>query len=66
MAAALGPRFLLFLLKEMRGSLSKGYQVHVMVFTMHALVGALEQHLKPGDIDASVDLILEVSNAKYE
>ena len=46
-----GPSYLGFLLKELRGALKRGSQLHVLSFTVHSLlVGAVESYA-PGDLD---------------
>jgi U3 small nucleolar RNA-associated protein 20 len=49
--ALVGPTYLGFILKELRGALKRGSQLHVLSFTVHSLlVGAVESY-KPGDLD---------------
>uniref|UniRef100_A0A0M3JB44 Small subunit processome component 20 homolog (inferred by orthology to a human protein) n=1 Tax=Anisakis simplex TaxID=6269 RepID=A0A0M3JB44_ANISI len=57
---ALGPKYLPFVVKEMKMILNKGYQVHVMIFTTHALISAMEAHLSPKDLDACLSEIMQV------
>ncbi|KAL5266183.1 hypothetical protein ACHWQZ_G003559 [Mnemiopsis leidyi] len=47
----LGPLYLGYILSELRGALSKGYQLHVLAYTLHHLLIHLD--LKPADIDNS-------------
>nr|XP_033808420.1 small subunit processome component 20 homolog [Geotrypetes seraphini] len=58
----LGARYLQYLLKEMRTVLVKGYQVHVLTFTVNLLLKGLISHLKSGDLDACLDILVEVFN----
>ena len=57
----LGPGSLQFVMSELRSALKRGYQLHVLSFTMHALLIALSPSLEPGDLDYCVgDLVLVV------
>ncbi|XP_034333284.2 small subunit processome component 20 homolog [Magallana gigas] len=47
---SLGPRFFPFILSELRGTLRKGYQVHVLCYTVFVLLKNLLPVLKPGDL----------------
>lgn len=54
----LGPRFFAFVLKELRAALSRGYQLHVLGYTVHSLLSNLgAQH---GALDECVKEIVEV------
>lgn len=57
---ALGPRYLPFVIKEMRQLMQKGYQIHVLIYTVQSLVSAMEEVLQSGDIDACLTDIIEV------
>lgn len=57
---SLGPSFLSTLLKEMTTLLTRGFQVHVLVFSIHSVLIALKDIFGPGDIDDSLPYILEV------
>uniref|UniRef100_F1KPR6 Small subunit processome component 20 n=1 Tax=Ascaris suum TaxID=6253 RepID=F1KPR6_ASCSU len=59
---ALGPKYLPFVVKEMKAILSKGYQVHVMIFSTHALISAMQSQLSPRDLDPCLSEIMEVCN----
>ncbi|XP_054159588.1 small subunit processome component 20 homolog [Oppia nitens] len=56
----LGPKYLMYALKEMRATLAKGYQRHVFVYTVHAILSGLKPQLKSGDLDKCLVTILEV------
>ncbi|XP_048124200.1 small subunit processome component 20 homolog [Alosa alosa] len=58
----LGSRYLLYLLKEMQGVLMKGYQVHVLTFTVYHLLCVLKPTLKGGDLDPCLDLLVQMFN----
>uniref|UniRef100_A0A915BRI6 DRIM domain-containing protein n=1 Tax=Parascaris univalens TaxID=6257 RepID=A0A915BRI6_PARUN len=59
---ALGPKYLPFVVREMKAILSRGYQVHVMIFSIHALISAMQSQLSPGDLDPCLSEIMEVCN----
>ncbi|KAK6733833.1 hypothetical protein RB195_017537 [Necator americanus] len=56
----LGPRYLSVIIKEMKLIMNKGFQVHVMIYTAHTLLAAMRDVLKPGDMDACLDDILDI------
>ena len=50
-ATIIGPNYFGFILKELRGSLQRGYQLHVLSFTVHSILVATASMFKPGDLD---------------
>ena len=56
----LGPRYFQFLLKELRSALARGYQLHVLSFTMHSILVATSSIYKPGDLDYCLPQIVAV------
>ena len=46
-----GPSYLGFILKELRGALQRGYQLHVLSFTVHSLLVNAIDTCKPGDLN---------------
>ncbi|XP_061106872.1 small subunit processome component 20 homolog isoform X1 [Conger conger] len=58
----LGRRYLQFLLKEMQSVLVKGYQIHVLTFTVYQILSALCPSLNSGDLDPCMDLLLQIFN----
>ncbi|KAK0893461.1 U3 snoRNP protein [Friedmanniomyces endolithicus] len=46
-----GPQYLGFILKELRGALLRGYQLHVLSFTVHSLLVRITETCQPGDLD---------------
>nr|XP_061809338.1 small subunit processome component 20 homolog [Nerophis lumbriciformis] len=58
----LGFRYLQYLLKEMQGVLVKGYQVHVLTFTVYQLLSALSPTLKSGDLDPCMSMLIDIFN----
>ncbi|XP_040885804.1 small subunit processome component 20 homolog [Toxotes jaculatrix] len=59
---ALGCRYLKYLLKEMQGVLVKGYQVHVLTFTVYQLLSALSPTLNSGDLDPCMNMLIDIFN----
>ncbi len=59
-AATLGPHCFGFILKELRGALTRGYQLHVLAFTMHALLVATVPEFSSGDLDYCLPDIIQV------
>lgn len=57
----LGPKYLGMLLHEMSAMLTRGYQVHVLIYTIHAVLVSLKDLFQPNDIDCNLQNILEVS-----
>lgn len=47
-----GPTYLGFIIKELRSALQRGYQLHVLSFTVHHLLVTNGKHFQPGDLDA--------------
>ncbi|KAI1124627.1 armadillo-type protein [Nemania abortiva] len=60
MASLLGPSYLGFVLKELRGALTSGYQLHVLSYTMHTILVAVIPQFQPGDIDYCLDDIMAI------
>lgn len=50
-AVILGPSYFGFLLKELRSALTRGYQLHVLSYTMHSILVALMPQMTAGDLD---------------
>lgn len=47
----LGPSHFLFTVKELKTALTRGPQLHVLAYTVHAIVAAMMSSLRPGDLD---------------
>lgn len=56
----LGPSCIGFVLKELKSALQKGYQVHVLSFTMHSILVATTPDHAPGDLDYCLPKIVEI------
>ncbi|MCJ1338728.1 U3 snoRNP protein [Bachmanniomyces sp. S44760] len=59
-AVLMGPPSFGFLLRELRGSLLRGYQLHVLSFTVHSLLVATAPLFKPGDLDYCLPQIVAI------
>ncbi|KAI1814376.1 armadillo-type protein [Poronia punctata] len=60
MTLLLGSPYLGFVLKELRGALTAGYQLHVLSYTMHTILVAVIPHFQPGDIDYCIDDVMSI------
>ncbi|KAI3330864.1 armadillo-type protein [Ustulina deusta] len=60
MTSLLGPSYLGFVLKELRGALTSGYQLHVLSYTMHTILVAVIPQFQPGDIDYCLHDIMAI------
>ena len=56
----LGPSYFGFVLKELRGALARGYQLHVLSYTMHSILVATTPEYSPGDLDYSLPSIVAI------
>uniref|UniRef100_A0A1I7YZH6 DRIM domain-containing protein n=1 Tax=Steinernema glaseri TaxID=37863 RepID=A0A1I7YZH6_9BILA len=56
----LGAEYLPFVIREMKQIMRKGYQVHVMIYTVHVLIDAMKDDLKSGDLDSCLLDIIEI------
>lgn len=57
----LSPKYLNVLFEVMTPLLSRGYQVHVLVFTVHGVLNCLKEVYEPRDIDIVLLTVLNVS-----
>lgn len=55
-----GTEYLGVLLEHLTLLLTRGFQVHVLVATIHTVLDALKSDFKPGNIDQNLDYILDV------
>ncbi|OMP81501.1 U3 small nucleolar RNA-associated protein 20 [Diplodia seriata] len=59
-SALIGPEYFGFLLKALRTALQRGYQLHVLSFTVHSILIAMTPTFKPGELDYCLDDIVSV------
>jgi U3 small nucleolar RNA-associated protein 20 len=55
-----GPTYLNFVLKELRSALQRGYQLHVLSYTVHYLLVTNADQFSPGDLDACLSEFMAV------
>ncbi|KAI1383587.1 armadillo-type protein [Hypoxylon trugodes] len=60
MTSLLGSSYFGFVLNELRGALVRGYQLHVLSYTMHTILVNVIPQFKPGDLDYCLDKIVSV------
>lgn len=58
----LGVHFLQYVLKELQTTLVRGYQVHVLTFTVYTLLQGLASKLQVGDLDPCLHIMTEIFN----
>lgn len=56
----LGSQYFGFVIKELRGALLRGYQLHVLSFTVHSILVSVVPSYSPGDLDYCVSQIVDV------
>jgi U3 small nucleolar RNA-associated protein 20 len=56
----LGPSCFGFVLKELRGALARGYQLHVLSYTVHSILVATTPEYAPGDLDYCLPSIVAI------
>lgn len=55
-----GPTYFGFILRALRIALARGYQLHVLSFTVHSILVRLADQLEPGDLDYCVADVVDV------
>ncbi|OBA23493.1 hypothetical protein METBIDRAFT_29946 [Metschnikowia bicuspidata var. bicuspidata NRRL YB-4993] len=55
-----GAKYLKFVVQELKSALSRGAQIHVLSYTLHAVLAAVRDDLEPGDLDESAPLIVDI------
>lgn len=55
-----GPTYLKFMINEMRSALQRGYQLHVLSYTVHHILVTNTEILKPGDLDGALTELMAV------
>ncbi|KAG9246590.1 hypothetical protein BJ878DRAFT_455979 [Calycina marina] len=56
----LGPSCFGFVLKELRGALARGSQLHILSYTMHSILVACTPEYQPGDLDYCLPSIVAI------
>lgn len=62
---SLGTRFFPYILTELRGTLNRGYQRHVLCSTVHLLLKRIEGKIQPGDVDVCLTSLQEVCGQTF-
>ncbi|KAI1382473.1 armadillo-type protein [Hypoxylon crocopeplum] len=60
MTSLLGSSYFGFVLNELRGALTKGYQLHILSYTMHTILVHAIPQFQPGDLDYCLEKIVSV------
>lgn len=58
-ANSLGSRYLKFIIKELKGSLMNGPQIHILSYTIHYLITHMSSQLDHGSLGESVEMIMD-------
>ncbi|CAH2352353.1 U3 small nucleolar RNA-associated protein 20 [[Candida] railenensis] len=56
----LGTKYFKFILQELKTSLSRGSQIHVLSFTVHTLIVNISANLNHGDLDESAESLVSI------
>ncbi|KAF2862963.1 hypothetical protein K470DRAFT_255477 [Piedraia hortae CBS 480.64] len=56
----LGPAYLTFVVRELKRALQRGYQLHVLSFTVHSLLVKLCETCQPGDLDPCLSDLMSI------
>ncbi|KAJ5160800.1 uncharacterized protein N7482_007804 [Penicillium canariense] len=59
-ALLLGPVYFGYILKELRNTLLRGYQLHVLSFTVHSMLVMTTDHFNQGDLDYCLEDLVAV------
>ncbi|OUM64553.1 hypothetical protein PIROE2DRAFT_66197 [Piromyces sp. E2] len=59
-ANLLGPAYFSFIVTELQTTLLRGYQLHVLGYTIHSLLYSLVPTLEPGDIDDCMEPLVDI------
>nr|XP_006819783.1 PREDICTED: small subunit processome component 20 homolog [Saccoglossus kowalevskii] len=58
----LGTEYIKNVIGELQHTLTRGYQKHVLTFTINAVLQGISDGLKPGDLDTCVDMLIQICN----
>ncbi|KAJ3243695.1 U3 snoRNP protein [Chytriomyces hyalinus] len=59
-ARELGPAYFPFIIKELQGALLRGYQLHVLGFTVHHLLVGVTDTFGESGFDTSIDMLVRI------
>ncbi|KAF2269148.1 hypothetical protein CC78DRAFT_509265 [Lojkania enalia] len=55
-----GPKYLEFILKSLNTALQRGYQLHVLSFTLHHILVQMTSTLRPGEINYCLNHVVDI------
>lgn len=56
----LGPKYLASVITEISLTMTKGFQVHVAIYSVHTLIVAMKEVTKGGDLDSAINVIVKM------
>ncbi|UMM18432.1 hypothetical protein L5515_014504 [Caenorhabditis briggsae] len=56
----LGPKYLASVITEISLTMTKGFQVHVAIFSVHTLIVAMKNAMKGGELDSAISVIVKM------
>lgn len=59
-AMLLGPQYFSFIIKELKGSLQRGYQLHVLSYTVHSILVVVVPKFPVGSLDYCASTIVDI------
>lgn len=59
---SLGPAYFGYIVTEMRSALKRGYQQHVLCYSLWDILKSIMPQLHPGDLDSSIGTLTEIFN----
>lgn len=59
-ASSLGSSYLDLIVKEMKTVLQRGYQLHVLGYSIHAILDCMQSEMKEGDLDGCVTMLMQI------
>ncbi|KAF2147346.1 uncharacterized protein K452DRAFT_261793 [Aplosporella prunicola CBS 121167] len=60
-SALIGPEYFGFMLKALRTALQRGYQLHVLSFTVHSILVSMTPTFQPGELDYCLNEVVSVA-----
>jgi U3 small nucleolar RNA-associated protein 20 len=59
-AQLLGPKYVRLMVSELKDGLQRGYQRHVLAYTINGMLNAVQGACEPGDLDGCIENLMEV------
>jgi U3 small nucleolar RNA-associated protein 20 len=60
MMAILGAKYFPFLIKQLVTALRRGYELHVLCYSLRSILGSMESALEVGDLDETIDQLIPI------